>query len=345
VDPDEPLNASEPFPAAHPFASPDPFASREDLFASTSGACADVPTQATQQGPRRGSQGSRETRSRVADALLEITPILDAPDMEPDLERIDWSGVEGRIDAAHALYDEESPASDRRGLRIIPSASELRLELATDVAWIRAELAALLLASKRTDDAQRLLLRVTRMAPSEAPAEGGALGLEVRAELEGTMANTPAWVQLVHDPSRRRSRSSRGPGAHSPARRRSSAIKRGGASIDGDRDRRPDGSHVTTYCECLRFVHSVIPLRPTSALRRSCFGAAHARRARAAARLRGREAAVPDDPRTSTHFFSCRSCHADGPVLSMHPCEMEDQMSEEHSGYFPCAIPSARVVA
>jgi hypothetical protein len=36
-------------------------------------------------------------------------------------------------------------------------------------------------------------------------------------------------------------------------------------------------------------------------------------------------------------FFSCRSCHADGPVLSMHPCEMEDQMSEEHSGYLGAA--------
>jgi hypothetical protein len=270
VEPSEPVNAPEPLdplPPADPFAEP-------------SGP-------ASPPGPSPKAE-VRDPLARIADALREITPVLDAADMEPDPTREDWTRARGQIDAAYSLYQGEVLPAIDAAFASIPSGSDLRLKIATNVAWIGAELAALLHASKRNDDAQRLLLRVSRFAPTAAPG-AGPQGMDVKAEIDGAIADTGPWVELVRARFLQRTQQwEEGDRVLKAARSRATnaAVKRAiekqlggarpiasapplfringcGASIYGERDRRPDGSYVTTYCVCLLFV----PVWPISAYR------------------------------------------------------------------------------
>ena len=233
---------------------------------------------------RPGAYRAKDSLSRIADALREITPVLDSPDMEPDPAREDWSRARGPLEAAHALFKEEVLPAIDDAFASIPSGSDLRLKLGANVAWVGAELAALLHASKRTDDAQRLLLSVSRIAPAAGPDD-----TDVRAEIEGAMADTAPWVELMRarylqrrqqwDEGDRALRAARGKATHATVKAAIAKQLGGarpitgvpplfringcGASIYGERDRRPDGSYITTYCVALLFV----PVWPVSAYR------------------------------------------------------------------------------
>jgi hypothetical protein len=227
---------------------------------------------------------AKDPLAQIADALREITPVLDAADMEPDPGRTDWGRARGQIDAASGLYKGEILPAIDDAFASIPSGSDLRLKVGANVAWIGAELASLLHASKRTDDAQRLLLHISRFAPAAAPD-----GTNIKAEVEGAMADTAAWVELMRGRYLQRSRqwdegdrvlrAAKGKATH-PTIKAAIAKQLGGArpitsvpplfringcgaSIYGERDRRPDGSYVTTYCVALLF----IPVWPISAYR------------------------------------------------------------------------------
>ena len=231
-----------------------------------------------------GAYRAKDPLAQIADALREITPVLDAADMEPDPGRADWGRARGQIDAAYALYKGEILPAIDDAFASIPSGSDLRLKVGANVAWIGAELASLLHASKRTDDAQRLLLHISRFAPAAAPD-----GTNIKAEVEGAMADTAAWVELMRGRYLQRSRqwdegdrvlrAAKGK-ATNPTIKAAIAKQLGGArpitsvpplfringcgaSIYGERDRRPDGSYVTTYCVALLF----IPVWPISAYR------------------------------------------------------------------------------
>jgi len=239
----------------------------------------------TAERPKAYRAPAKDPLAQIADAIREITPVLDAADMEPDPTRDDWSRSRGQIDAAHALFKGEILPVIDEGLRSLPSGNELRLKISANVAWIGAELAALLWASKKVDDAQRLLLQVVKIAPSSAPD-----GANVKAELEGALADTASWVELIRARYLQRSRqweegdrvlrAVRSKATH-PVIKAAIAKQLGGArpmtggppplfringcgaSIYGERDRRPDGSYVTTYCVALLF----IPVWPISAYR------------------------------------------------------------------------------
>lgn len=218
---------------------------------------------------------------RIGDALQEITPMLDA--IAPDASQADWRNSQGRIDGAVALYKGEVlPALD--AFKPLAQEAELANKLALNVAWVGAELAALLYASKRTDDGQALLLRAARVAPSATATSPG-----VKAEFEAGQNDMAAWVGLMHgrylqraqewDAGDRVLRQARSRATQpvvkaaidkqlGGARPITSApplfrINGCGASIYGERDRRDDGSYVSTYCICLLFV----PVWPISAYR------------------------------------------------------------------------------
>lgn len=244
----------------------------------------ETPPEPAPERPKAYRAPSKEPLAQIADALKEITPVLDAADMEPDPGRTDWSRARGQIDAAYALFKGEVLPVIDDALAPIPAGNDLRLKVSTNVAWIGAEIASLLFASKRTDDAQRLLLQVARIAPTSAPD-----GMDIRAELEAAGADTAAWVELMRarylqrgrqwDEGDRVLRAAKGK-ATSPTIKAAITKQLGGArpitsapplfrlngcgaSIYGERDRRPDGSYVTTYCVALLF----IPVWPISAYR------------------------------------------------------------------------------
>ncbi|MBN8616929.1 MAG: hypothetical protein J0L92_40475, partial [Deltaproteobacteria bacterium] len=226
----------------------------------------------------------KEPLAQIADALREITPVLDAADMEPDPTRDDWSRARGQLDAAHGLYKGEVLPAIDAALAAMPTGSDLRLKVSANVAWIGAEVASLLWASKRTDDAQRLLLQIARFAPTAAPD-----GMNMKAEIEGAMADAPAWVELMRarylqrhqqwEDGDRVLRAAKGKASHPTIKAAIAKQLNGarpltgvpplfringcGASIYGERDRRSDGSYVTTYCVALLF----IPVWPISAYR------------------------------------------------------------------------------
>ncbi len=234
--------------------------------------------------PKAYRAPSKDPLAQIADALREITPVLDASDMEPDQSRMDWSRSRGQIDAAHGLYKGDVLPVIDEAFAAMPSGSDLRLKVSANVAWIGAELASLLYASKRTDDAQRVLLQISRFAPAAA-----ADGTNIKAEVDGAIADTAAWVELMRarylqrhqqwDEGDRVLRAAKGK-AKDPVIKAAIAKQLGGArpltgvpplfringcgaSIYGERDRRSDGSYVTTYCVALLF----IPVWPISAYR------------------------------------------------------------------------------
>jgi hypothetical protein len=167
---------------------------------NTPGAPEPLPTSEPATG-KPGAYRAKDPLAQIADALREITPVLDAADMEPDPGRTDWGRARGQLEAAYGLYKGEVLPAIDDAFASIPSGSDLRLKVSANVAWIGAELASLLHASKRTDDAQRLLLHISRFAPAAAPD-----GTNIKAEVEGAIADTGAWVELMRARYLQRSR-------------------------------------------------------------------------------------------------------------------------------------------
>ncbi len=124
---------------------------------------------------------------RIGDALQEITPLLDA--IAPDASQTNWSASQGRIEGAVALYKGEVlPALD--AFKPLSQEADLHTKLALNVAWVGAELAALLYASKRTDDAQALLLRAL-MGMIVRPSKMGS----------GRITNAKTGTSATHEPA------------------------------------------------------------------------------------------------------------------------------------------------
>ncbi len=221
-----------------------------------------------------------EAGEKLTRAIEALGRELDRSELEPDPQRDDWAENAERVSALRRQA-EEGVREFERGVAALDDVGAAELaQLRNNTAHLVAEVAAVLQAASRRDEAARLLRDALDLGPTG----------ESREEIEAAERDPSGYVLLVLGRWHLRSGDfTSGDRALSRARgaTKERALRRTiertlegprpltsgapplfringcGLALYGSRDPWDDGSHVSTYCACLLF----IPVFPLTAYR------------------------------------------------------------------------------